>query len=276
MKSRTLRVVAFCVYLPGYQIVSEWASRHGHSIILLVTIRGARLQLFPKSQDIMATDHLSTIAAPAIAALGPDLIVCSTFPRRIPAEITEIPRYGSVNLHPSPLPVGRGPNPQRLVYEGFPVLAATLHRMVPEFDSGAILSQTQRPYPEDLSGSKIFEIWGEMLSEVLELGTARAIGGEWGEEQCQAEATYAAPFTDAERCLSWDEPARVIQRKIAALNLAVPTATAVIDGVPCAVINLRVLAERHQLSPGTVTARDGDVITVATADALVQARTRSL
>ena len=71
-----------------------------------------------------------------IAALAPDLIVSATYPHRIPPEVTAIPRYGAVNLHPSPLPRGRGPNPQRLIYEGDPIIGGTLHRMSPSSTPG--------------------------------------------------------------------------------------------------------------------------------------------
>ncbi|GAA2512184.1 formyltransferase family protein [Winogradskya humida] len=50
------------------------------------------------------------------------------YPRLIPPSLLAVPKYGAVNVHPSALPAGRGPNPARQLYEGASTLGATLHR----------------------------------------------------------------------------------------------------------------------------------------------------
>src|SRR3989344_5261245 len=46
-----------------------------------------------------------------IKNIKPDSIIVANFGEIIPQEILDIPRYGSLNVHPSLLPQHRGPSP---------------------------------------------------------------------------------------------------------------------------------------------------------------------
>ncbi len=59
-------------------------------------------------QRRICDDAAARVALPLIRELRPDLIVSFTFPYRVPPEITAIPRYGAVNLHPTVLPAIAG------------------------------------------------------------------------------------------------------------------------------------------------------------------------
>lgn len=179
MPGMNAKVVVLTSYLPNYQLVTQWAERHGHRICLVVTPSAdpghryggesaALLAGLAQGPGLLVTAKLRTVAAPAIAALAPDLVISAGFARRIPPEILDVPTCGALNLHPSPLPAGRGPNPARLVYEGATTIGATLHRTEAEFDTGAVLSRRERPLPDELSGPAILAAWLEMFAEVLE------------------------------------------------------------------------------------------------------------
>ena len=141
-----LRIVTFNVLPPAYQMVAGWAQQMGHQLVLVVTTPGPSTRrtptyreivaTAPAGQDVLVTTRLRRVAAPLIRELKPDLVVSMTFPYRIPPEITSIPRYGAVNLHPAPLPYYRGPNPLRGIYENFPTIGATLHRTEEDFRYG--------------------------------------------------------------------------------------------------------------------------------------------
>ncbi|HXM57790.1 MAG TPA: formyltransferase family protein [Candidatus Dormibacteraeota bacterium] len=279
-----LRIVTFNVFPPAYRLVAEWAARHGHQLVLLVTVPGNHddrygdaypdlVTLVPSTQDVLVTTRLRRTGAPVIAALEPDLIVVATFPRRIPPEVTAIPRFGALNVHPTALPRGRGPNPQRAVYEGEPTVAVTLHRMDPEFDAGPILSQREVPRPADLTAPSLLQLWMDLSAVVLEEGVARAVAGETGEPQDHRLATYSPPFTEAERWLDWTEPALTLQRRAAALNVAAPTAMAEVDGRPAVVLDVRALRfPAPPVAPGTILRYSDDVVTVRVADGTVSVR----
>jgi methionyl-tRNA formyltransferase len=288
----TLRIVVLTSFLGGYQVVADWAARHGHEIALVVSppveagkrYDGNPLVLaLPASANILITGKLRTVAASVIATVAPDLVISAAFPRLIPAEILDIPKYGAINCHPSALPIGRGPNPARLIYEGDDQVAVTVHRTAAEFDTGAILAQRTRPLPDDLNGPALFKAWQEMLGECLDFAVPRAVAGEPGLWQNPKEATEAPFFTSAEMLVDLTEPAYVVRRKVAALNVVAPQARAEIPGVGLVEVvatygvpvsggktRAQVLAgwpdERCTHKAGTVLERHADGWTVQTVD----------
>jgi methionyl-tRNA formyltransferase len=209
-----------------------------------------------------------------IAALQPDLIICASFPHKIPSQVTTIPRYGAVNYHPAPLPRGRGPNPPRLIYEGEMAAYGTLHRIASEFDAGQILSQRKRELPDGFTGADVLDAWVVMFTETLEEGVARAVAGDPGEAQDERLATYAAPFTEEERWLDWQEPARTIQRKVAALNVIGAWARATIDGQAVPISQVRVHCGTTPDVPiGTVIEREDGRYLIRVADGALEVTT---
>lgn len=256
----SLRIVTCNAMVMAYEIVSEWAAQHGHEIVLLVTTPAATAERYGASyltlvelaaprHPVLATRKLRA-AAPMIAATRPDLLLSATFPHKLPGSLTSLPRLGAFNLHPTPLPQGRGPNPQRLVYEGADTVGVTLHQTTGEFDAGAIFSRQEAPLPDDLTGEAIFGVWRRLASAALEEGIARALAGEPGEPQDEALASYGAPFTPEERWLNWDRPLQLLRKQVAVLT---PAAFATLDGAPVVILSLS--AEPIELPgvpPGTV------------------------
>lgn len=272
-----VRVILYSVVPQAYQLLDTWAKRNHHTVALVVTTPGPAasrntmyreiVALVPPGQDVLVTTGMRRIA-PLIAALAPDLLVSFMFPLRIPPEVTAIPWRGAVNLHPSPLPRYRGPNPERMIYDGEPILAATLHRTEPGFDTGAILSCHTRPLPADLSAESILAVWAETMMAALDEGARRALAGEPGAPQDDTHASYAAPFTDEELWLDWNAPSTTIQRHTAALNvLGVTRARTRLDGTAYAVQWVTPLADMAASgTPGQVLDRAGEGFTIRTAD----------
>ncbi len=78
----------------------------------------------------------------AIATYRPELIVVSCFPWRLPQPLLALPRLGCINLHPSLLPVGRGPEPVFwTLRRGERQTGVTIHLMDEGLDTGPILAQ---------------------------------------------------------------------------------------------------------------------------------------
>jgi methionyl-tRNA formyltransferase len=274
----------------AYQLFAGWAARHGHRLVLVVTSPGpARsasgaasserygsgvtelIASAPRTQDFLVTTRMRSVATPVIRALAPDLIVAATFPHRIPPEIVAIPRFGAVNLHPAPLPRGRGPNGMRLLYEGDSPLAMALHRITPEFDAGPILSLQLRPPLAEPTIENLFAVWIEAAAAAVEEGLQRAIAGDPGTPQDEAAATYAAPFTEPEYLLDLREPARTLQRRALALNFPTPGRARVeFGGTTYAVRGLRAVPGGGRGEPGTVLARNGSTLTVQAGDGPVE------
>ncbi|MEO3470241.1 formyltransferase family protein [Roseomonas sp. CAU 1739] len=77
-----------------------------------------------------------------LEALRPDLIVTCHFDQILAPETIAIARLGGINLHPSLLPLHRGPMPCFwAAADGNNEFGVTVHRLAPRIDAGAILAQ---------------------------------------------------------------------------------------------------------------------------------------
>jgi hypothetical protein len=109
-----------------------------------------------------------------IESLQPDVIVVACYPRLIPRMIREIPRLGSLNVHPSLLPAHRGPDPLFwIMRDGGDGCGVTVHELSDAFDAGDILAQQAVPYPD---GSREREL--ELLLASVGAELSRQTGPE--------------------------------------------------------------------------------------------------
>jgi len=273
--------VVVCTILPiGYQIIREWASQTSYNLSLIITTPGPSKQRNTSYQDIVAmaspdeeiivTRHMKRLI-PLLAAISPDLIISFSFPIRIPREIFTIPVFGAVNLHPSLLPLYRGPNPARIIFDGQPTIGATLHRIEEDFDSGPILSQHELPMPIDATLTNILHAWSTTWVSVLHEGVDRALAGVQGIPQDHACASYASPFTEEECWIDWHLNRMTIQRRVTALNLAMTRAVAIVDNDVRTLVRVALVEDSVQgYMPGSILSTHIDGVTIAAADGAVR------
>lgn len=280
-----LRVVTFNVLPVAYGAVSQWAARGGHRVELVVTTPGPQSRRTPSFQgvmnsaastvDVLATTRLRKVALPLIRALQPDLIVSFSFPYRIPPEICAIPRYGAVNLHPTALPAYRGPNPLRVIYEGYPLLGATLHWTEEEFDTGRILAQQTASLPANVTPEAVMALWPPLIMGALAAGIAQAVAGDPGAEQDHSQASYGAAFTAEEQWLTPNDTRQVMQRKCTALNLFGPAAKIRLADQVYQVARVDPLDDGQVAPPGTRTEQTDQGFTLQVADGAVRIQATS-
>ncbi|MFB6719459.1 methionyl-tRNA formyltransferase [Kribbella sp. NPDC056345] len=274
-----MRIVALSSYLPSYRLISDWAARAGHEVVLVVTLPPTDrygsgpspfAEVVSAETGVLMTSKLKSTAAAMIGAMQPDLVVSAAFPRLIPDEILRIPAYGALNLHPSRLPNGRGPNPVRVIYEGATTVDVTIHRTDNAFDTGAIMAQRSAPLPTDLTGPALFAAWIELLGDALDEAGAKAFARDPGVVQQDDTASYAAMFEPAEFELDFREPSATIIRKAAALNIMAPRAVAVIQGERVVVSTVRVAEGNGTGAPGAVLAKDPEGWDIRSGDGVVR------
>lgn len=293
-RSARLRVVAYCVRPQAYELIAGWCAREGHRLLLVVTSPGPTsrptptyrevLAAAPRTQEILITTRMQR-PVPLIKELAPDLLISFTFPYRVPPEAVAIPRYGAVNLHPAPLPLYRGPNPLRGVYEGYPQLGSALHWIAPEYDTGNIIARATCPLPDDRSVESVFGAWVGTMQQAFTQGIPRAIAGDPGTPQDEREASYGGVFTMAERWLDWSLPAALLQGRATVLAFntegmddhSAPGCLARIDGVDYGIQRVTPLrGVPPPEPPGAVLATSGDVFTLCCSDGVLQVQTAPL
>ena len=127
-----------------------------------------------------------------LAAYQPDIICVACFSLRIARSILDIPRLGSLNVHPSLLPAHRGPVPLFWAFrQGLKQTGVTIHFMDEGMDTGDILAQAVIEIPNGISYAQL-ELQcatrgGELLAKTAwELYEGRAVPVP----QDEARSTY--------------------------------------------------------------------------------------
>jgi methionyl-tRNA formyltransferase len=92
-----------------------------------------------------------------VEALQPDFVVSCGYRHIVPDRIVEIPRRGSINVHPAYLPYNRGANPNVWsIVDGTPA-GVTIHYMDSGIDTGPIISQRRVETEFSDTGKDLYE-----------------------------------------------------------------------------------------------------------------------
>lgn len=109
-----------------------------------------------------------------LRSYAPDLIIMATFKQILRQNVLDLPRFGVVNLHPSLLPLYRGPCPsQAALLNDEKETGVTAHYVTELVDEGNILLQRSLVIDQtDNDGQlrqKLASLAGEMIPEVVDL-----------------------------------------------------------------------------------------------------------
>ena len=157
-----------------------------------------------------------------LAALEPDLFIVAAYGKLIPKSILNIPKQGSINVHPSLLPKYRGPTPiQTAILNGDEETGVTIMLMDEKMDHGATLKISNFQFP-------ISNYDYPTLSKVLaELGakTLLEVIPEWlnnkisPSPQDDTKATYTRIYKGEDGLLDFTRTAEELDCQVRALNL---------------------------------------------------------
>ncbi len=198
----------------------------GHDPVAIISARREQPVSGPlEMSDSTAPPDLDVLIArdkwsmePLVRACRPDLTVCWGFPWRIPLEALEIPRLGSINLHPAYLPRHRGPIPLSWAFrDGVGEFGVTWHRMDAQLDTGGILAQAKVPMEDDdfeieVVGPRLGQVAIGLLPRVLE----RVAAGDPGDPQAVEGASWAGHFEEDYVAVDWSKSARAIHDQVRA------------------------------------------------------------
>lgn len=156
----------------------------------------------------------------AILSLHSDLIVVASYGQIIPRVLLDAPRYGSLNLHPSLLPLYRGASPVTgPILAGDRETGTTLMLMSSKLDAGSIVAQWSTPIGLHETGGELEGRLAELSAELLARFVQPWVRGEIQPvEQNEQEATYTARLEKAEGIIDWTQPSELIARKVRAFN----------------------------------------------------------
>jgi methionyl-tRNA formyltransferase len=153
-----------------------------------------------------------------LRALAPDIIVVAAYGQILPDSVLQIPKYKSINIHPSLLPKYRGPSPvTAAILNGDALTGVTIMLVEKKVDSGPILSFREMAVgEEDTTGTltgRLAILGAEMLVETIPGWVAGKIQPVVQDESL---ASYTKMENKEDGKLKWDLPAVELWRMIRA------------------------------------------------------------
>lgn len=155
--------------------------------------------------------------------LNPDISVIVAYGLILPAEILSIPKFGSINLHPSLLPRWRGASPiQRTIFAGDKITSVDIIQMDQGLDSGDILYRKEYHLKGDETyqqlSTKLAEIGANSIIETLKIFKNNNLDHFKIIKQDHSKAIYAHKISKDECKINWQNNAQDIYRQIKALS----------------------------------------------------------
>jgi methionyl-tRNA formyltransferase len=178
----------------------------------------------PGELEVLMPARRSSIA-PLLRAVEPDLVVCTGFPWKIPADALAVPALGWLNGHPSLLPRHRGPVPVAWsIRHGEPEIGITFHRMDAELDTGAILAQRTMTIGDYCEPEEFYGRMGPLHIEAFCEALDKLAAGDEGTPQ-PASGEYESFFTDDDADLDLSRTAAEAHRMVWAWRYTIPFGT---------------------------------------------------
>ncbi|KNY21757.1 formyltransferase family protein [Methylobacterium sp. ARG-1] len=176
--------------------------------------------------------------------------------------------YG-LNIHPSPLPTGRGPYPLfRAVLDRYETWGVTAHVLADGFDTGDILAQDIFSL-EPVESHETVLTKCQMAARRLAVGPlGKELPARWRRAEPQGDGSYWRRATDTDRTLDFRQEVEPILRRVRAFG-AVETIARIGDA-RVYVAEAQGWRERHPHTPGTVVHRHRRHVVIAALDGYVQ------
>ena len=148
-----------------------------------------------------------------------DVFVVAAYGKILPCQILNIPRMGVINIHPSNLPLFRGPSPvASTILEGSSETGISIMLMDEGVDSGPLIYRSPVipllgiEKTSSLTGA-LFRISAEMLPKVL---TSFSRGELIPEMQDESLATFTKLLNRNDGHIDWSSPAVYLERMVRA------------------------------------------------------------
>lgn len=201
-----------------------------------------------KPQNINSEESLAKIGK-----LAPDLIITASYGGFLRRTLRKTSTHEAINLHPSLLPLYRGPTPIRSsLLNGDLSSGVTIFRLTGSMDAGPILSQKPLEIRDEDNYSslhdRLAELAAKILAELLPLiddGEIQAI------EQNESLATLTEKIKGSDLVINWDFPASQVRNRIRAFS-SEPGAWSLLRGKPLKVLWAETTSNMANGEPGSI------------------------
>jgi len=164
---------------------------------------------------VLQPEKLDTDFTNKLMASGYELFIVAAYGKIIPQEVLDIPKHGTLNVHPSLLPKFRGPSPiSSAILSGDKETGVSIMVLDEEMDHGDIV-ESRKSKVESLNavelGEKLFRMGGGMLVNIIPKWVAGEIEAV---EQDHDKATFSKKVTKQDGLIDLNDDAEENYRKI--------------------------------------------------------------
>lgn len=165
-------------------------------------------QNFTQVKNIFAVEQFTKETIQQLKDLQPDLFVTAAYGKILPQEVLDIPKKGSINIHPSLLPKYRGPSPiQATILNGDTTTGVAFLLMDKEVDHGPLL----RVINYDLQGNETFDslavtLFSEAAKNISSVINDYAQNTLQPTDQNHQEATFTEHITKQDGFIDAENP----------------------------------------------------------------------
>lgn len=193
--------------------------------------------------------------------LKPDFFITFAFGQILSKEVLQIPKYSTINLHASLLPLYRGANPiQRAIINGDKKTGICTMITEEGLDCGAICLRDEIEITENMNYEELFESISQKSPELIELTLLNIKSGALKPvEQHHDRATYAHKIKKEDAQIDWTKSAREIHNLVRGLYKA-PSAHCFINGKLVKI--LETIVEDEEIPAGFV-GQAGEIIKIS-------------
>jgi methionyl-tRNA formyltransferase len=200
--------------------------------------KGITLYQFP--------NYTSAEAQSALRALNVDIGIMAYVLLFAPQDFVTIPKHGTIQFHPSLLPLHRGPSSINWpIMMGRSETGLTIFRPNDGLDEGSVVLQKKVEIgPDDTLGSVYFErIFPMGVAALLEAADLVLAGRATETVQDESRATYEGWVRDAESRIHWANHVDIVYNLIRGCNPA-PGAWTTLNGVKLQIFDARKVTAR--------------------------------
>jgi len=185
-------------------------------------------------------------AKSAMKKLGAELGVMAFVLQFAPQDFVAIPKYGTIQYHPSLLPRYRGPSSINWpITRGDTKTGLTIFRPTDGLDEGPVILQKEtRIGPDDTLGTVYFDRLFPMGVQAMLEAADLVVTGRYRElAQDESQATYEGWFRDSEARVNWANHVDVVYNLIRGCNPA-PGAWTTLSGAKLQIFDCKKLPVR--------------------------------
>ncbi|KAL3640397.1 hypothetical protein CASFOL_015365 [Castilleja foliolosa] len=158
----------------------------------------------------------------SLKALEPELCITAAYGNILPTKFLKIPSMGTVNIHPSLLPLYRGAAPvQRALQDGVRETGVSVAYTVRQLDAGPVIACEKVEINDQIKAPELLELLFGQGSKLLIRELPSILDGSAKSKarpQDDSIATLAPKITSEESWLSFDEKAINLHNKVRALS----------------------------------------------------------